>query len=61
MANLSLCMKQGTQSWCSRTTQRRRVGMQVGGEFRMGGGRGGEHMYTCGRLMLMYGKPTKIK
>ena len=28
-----------------------------------GGGRGfldGEHMYTCGRLMLMYGKTTTI-
>ena len=28
-----------------------------------GGGRGvqdGEHMYTCGRFMLMYGKTTTI-
>ena len=41
------CMKQGTQSWCSGTTQRDGVG---GGS----GWRG--HMYTCGQFMLMYGK-----
>ena len=33
------CMKQGTQSWCSGTTQRDRVGRG----FRIGG-----NMYTCG-------------
>jgi len=36
-------MKQGTQSWCSGTTQRDKVGREVEGELRMGG-----HMYTCG-------------
>ena len=31
--------------------------------YREGGGRGvqdGEHMYTCGRFMLMYGKTNTI-
>ena len=32
------CMKQGTQSQCSGTTQRDRVGREVGGGFRMGWG-----------------------
>ena len=44
------CMKQGTQSWFSGTTQRDRVGRKVGGRFRMRG-----HMYTYGWFMLMYG------
>ena len=33
------------------------------GWYREGGGRGvqdGEHMYTCGRFMLMYGKTNAI-
>ena len=33
------------------------------GWYREGGGRGvqdGEHMYTCGRFMLMYGKTSTI-
>ena len=33
------------------------------GWYREGGGRGvqdGEHMYTCGRFMLMYGKTNTI-
>ena len=34
------CTKQGTQSQCSGTTQRDKVGREVGGVFRMGG-----HMY----------------
>ena len=37
------CMKQGTQSWCSGTTQMDGVGKEVGGGLRMVG-----HMYTCG-------------
>ena len=37
------CKKQGTQSWCSGTTQRNRVEREVGVGFRMGG-----YMYTCG-------------
>ena len=35
------CMKQGTQSQCSGTTQRDRVGREVGGGFKVEG----EHMY----------------
>ena len=30
-------MKQGTQSWCSETSQRDAVGREVGRGFRMGG------------------------
>ena len=48
-------MKQGTQSQCSGTTQQESGGVEVGGVFRTEAGRGG-HMYTCGQLMLMYGK-----
>ena len=44
------CMKQGTQSWCSGTTQRD-VGKEVGVGFRMVG-----HMYTHGCFMSMYDK-----
>ena len=33
------------------TTQKDRVGREVGCQFRMGG-----QLYTCGWLMLMYGK-----
>jgi len=29
-------MKQGTQSWCTRTTLRDGMGREVGGGFRMG-------------------------
>ena len=42
-------MKPGTQGQCSWTTQGGEVGGRV---FRMGG----EHMYTWGWFMLMYGK-----
>ena len=43
MASASWCMKQGTQSQCSRTTQRK--GVQDGG-----------HMCTRGWFMPMYGR-----
>ena len=35
----------------SETTQRDKIGREVGVGFRVGG-----HMYTCGQFMLMYGK-----
>lgn len=41
----------GTQSWCSVTSWRDRVGKEVGGGFRWKG-----HMYNCGQFILMYGK-----
>ena len=44
-------MMQGTQSQSSVTAWRERVGREVAGGFRMG-----EHMYTYGRFILMYGK-----
>ena len=43
-------MKQGTQSWCSGTTQRDRVEKEAERGFRMGG-----HVYTCGQFILIYG------
>ena len=45
------CIKQGTQSQCSGTTQSDGVGREVGGGFRVRG-----HIYICGWLMLMYHK-----
>ena len=45
------CMKQGTQSQCSGTTQKDRVGRKVGVGFRIGG-----HRYTCSWFMLMFDK-----
>jgi len=39
-------MKQGTQNWCSGTTQRDGVWREAGGGFRMV-----EHMYTHGWLI----------
>ena len=47
------CMKQDARGWCTGMTER-------DGE---GGGRGiqdGEHVYTCGRFMLMYAKTNTI-
>ena len=46
------CMKQGTQGWCSGTTQR---GIGYGGRWEGGLGRG-RHTYTCGWFMLMWNK-----
>ena len=43
MTSASLMMKQGTQSWCAKTTQRDGVKRKVGGGFRIVG-----HMYTHG-------------
>ena len=43
--------------WCTETTQRDDMGREEGG------GRGvqdGEHVYTCGGFMVMYGKTNKI-
>ena len=37
--------------WCTGITQRDGMGREVGG---------GEHMYTCGGFMLMYGKTNTI-
>ena len=45
------CMKQGTQSWCSGTTQMDGVRRELGRGFRMVG-----YMYTHGWFMSMYDK-----
>ena len=45
------CMRQGAQGWCTEMTLRDGMGRKVRGAFRMG-----EHMYTHGWFMSMYGK-----
>ena len=49
------CMTQDAQGWCTGMTQRDGTGREVGG-----GDQDGEHMYTHGRFMLMYGKTNTI-
>ena len=46
-------MRQGAQGWGTGMIQRDEMGREVGG-----GGQDGEHMYTHGWFMLMYGKTT---
>ena len=41
--------------WCTGMTQRDGMGREVGGGFQ-----DGEHVYTHGRFMLMYGKTNTI-
>ena len=47
-------MIQGAQGWCTGMTQRDVMGREVGGV------QDGEHMYTHGRFMSMYGKTNTI-
>jgi len=44
-------MRQGAQGWCTGMIQRDGIGREVGG-----GAQDGEHMYTHGRFMSVYGK-----
>ena len=44
-------MRQGAQGWCTGMTQRDEMGREGGG-----GVQDGEHMYTHGWFMSMYGK-----
>ena len=46
-------MRQGTQGLCTGMTLSDEMGREVGG-----GVQGGEHMYTHGWFMSMYGKKT---
>jgi len=48
-------MIQDAWVWCTGITQRDGMGREVGG-----GTQDGEHMYTCGRFMSMYGKTNTI-
>ena len=49
-------MIQDAQGWCTKMTQRDGMRREVGG-----GVQDGEHVYTRGRFMLMYGKTnTKV-
>ena len=47
-------MIQDARGWCTRMTQRDGMGRE------MGGVQDGEHMYTCGGFILMYGKTNTI-
>ena len=49
------CMIQDAWRWCTGMTQRDGTGKEVGG-----GVQDGEHVYTRGRFMLMYGKTNTI-
>ena len=48
-------MIQGDQGWCTGMNQRDGMGKEVGG-----GVKDGEHMYTHGRFMSVYGKTNTI-
>ena len=48
-------MIQGAWGWCTGMTHRDGMGREVGG-----GVQDGEHMYTHGGFMSMYGKTNKI-
>ena len=48
-------MIQDALGWCTGMTQRDGMGREVRGGFK-----DGEHMYTHGRFMLMYGKTNTI-
>ena len=43
--------------WCTGTTQRDGMGREEGGGRRV---QDGEHMYTCGRFILIFGKTNTI-
>ena len=45
------CMRQGAQGRCTGMTQKDGMGREVGG-----GVQDGEHVYTRGRFMSIYGK-----
>ena len=47
-------MIQDARGWCTGMTQRDGMGREVGG------GKDGEHVYTRGRFILMYGKTNTI-
>ena len=49
------CMRQGVRGWCNGMTHRDEMGREVAG-----GVQDGEHMYTHGRFMSIYGKTTTI-
>ena len=49
------CLIQDARGWCSGMTQRDGTGQEVGG-----GVQDGEHVYTHGGFMLMYGKTNSI-
>ena len=49
------CMGQGAQGWCTGMTQRDGMGREVGGRVQ-----DGEHMYTWGWFVSMYGKTTTL-
>ena len=44
--------------WCTGMTKREGMGREEGGGRRV---QDGEHMYTCGGFVLMFGKTNTIK
>jgi len=52
---LYIIMRQDAQGWCTEMTQRDGMGREVGG-----GVQDGEHMYSHGGFMSVYGKTTTI-
>ena len=48
-------MRQDARGWCTGMTQRDGMGGEMGGGFQ-----DGEHMYTCGGFMSMYGETNTI-
>ena len=55
IASPGLMHDTGCWGWCTGMTQRDGVGKEVGG-----GVQDGEHMYTHGRFMSMYGETNTI-
>ena len=49
------CLLSGAQGWCTGMTQKDGMGREVGGRVR-----DGEHMYTRGGFLSMFGKTTTI-
>ena len=48
------CTMLDAWGWCTGTAQRDGMGREEGGGF------GGEHMYTCGGFILIFGKTNTI-
>ena len=51
------CMILDAWGWCTGTTQRDGMGRGEGGGGRV---QDGEHMYTCGGFILIFGKTNTI-
>ena len=52
---MTKAVRKNSNNWCTEMTQRDGTGREEGEEVQ-----DGEHMYTCGGFMLMYGKTNTI-